>query len=104
MGKVGRSQNLKPIKEIVEKHGVGNVLVLAELRPVRHILFIGYTSSNDEPVQVPCFITEKRYKVAEGYKVAIVSTMLGFGGESYYQTDFESLRQSGHIKVYVEQK
>ena len=92
------------LEEFVKYHKPENLLVMAKLRPVHRILFIGYTSSNDEPVIVPCTIDESRYKVAEGYKVAIKSIYDGFGKESYYLMDFNSLWHSGEIKVFVEVK
>ncbi len=94
---------MKPnLEEFAKYHKTESLLVMAKLRPVRHILFVSYTSSNDEPVLVPCTIDESRYKMKDGYKVAIKSIYEGFGGETYYLSDFNSLWHSGAIKVFVE--
>ena len=87
---------------LVKKHGIDNILIMDSLRPLRTFLgLISYTSSNDDPVEVPCKIVEDRYKVADGYKVTIKPLYESFGTENYYQTDFNTLVERGSIKVFV---
>jgi len=75
-------------------------LFLIQLRPVRTVLFISYTSSNDESVLVPCEIIEDRYKVKDRYKVTMKSIYEGFEQSHFYQSDLMSLIKDGSIKVF----
>jgi hypothetical protein len=75
-------------------------LFLIHFLPIRTVLFISYTSSNDETVLVPCEIVEDRYKVKDRYKVTMKSIYEGFGQKNFYQSDLMSLIQSGSIKVF----
>jgi hypothetical protein len=93
---------METIKSIYELHGVESIVAFIPLQPLRTALgLITYTSSNDKHIPVPCVITESRYKVADDYKVEFMSTVEGFGKQSFYQTDFNTLVRNGDIKVYV---
>lgn len=89
------------ILELVRKHGIENILVMAKLLPLRKVMCISYTSSSDTPSLVPCHIEKGgRYDVYDGYKLTLVPIEEVFGKESFYQSDFNSLVEQGHIQVY----
>jgi hypothetical protein len=87
--------------KIINKAEIENVIIIAPMRPIQHILGIGYTSSNDEPVNVPCKIIEDRYKLSENYKIQIESNIAGFGKEQYYMMDFIQLLNQGYLKLFT---
>jgi len=90
------------IKELVEKEGLNNILILDKFRPLHTILnLVLVTSSEDEPISLPARITEERYKVQEGYKVAVKPLIEGFEAQYYYQSDFNSLVREGQIRVFI---
>lgn len=105
------------IREVIQKHGKDKVRALIDLRPLHvYMGMIAITSSNDPAVPVLCEVDEKRYKVEEGYKIGwkpidpygqqkqgvALHNINGFASDSFYQSDFNSLVRSGHIKVYIE--
>jgi hypothetical protein len=106
------------IQEIVKKHGKDKIRALIPLRPLNvYFGLIALTSSSDPQVPILCEIDESRYKVEEGYKIGWkpmapfaptdknitkVHETPGFASETYYQSDFDSIVQSGHIKLYLE--
>lgn len=56
-----------------------------------------FTSSTTREKWVECEIVEERYKVSDGYKVELRAIESGYGKETYYQSDFESLVKKGYI-------
>ncbi len=90
------------IMKLIEKYGKENLLFIVPMRPIRTILFISYTSSDDEPVEVPAKITEKRYKLENNYKITLQSVYEGFGQRHFYISDLNSLIKKGIVKVYVD--
>lgn len=88
------------IKENIIDKGVENVRCFAQMERIEAILPWGMamTSSNNK-TWVECKIDEKRYKVADGYKLTLVSLDPNYTYDHYYQEDFESLVKSGHIIV-----
>jgi hypothetical protein len=76
------------------------MLFMAQMRPLRSIFGISYTSSNDETVMVPCVVNEDRYEVSKGYKITLECVLPGFGKHHFYQSDFLSLLKEGLITAY----
>jgi hypothetical protein len=76
------------------------LLFMIGMRPVRQLLFIRYTSSEDEYISVPAVIDESRHKVADNYKVTLKSLIPGFGKQHFYQSDLARMIQDGHVQVY----
>ncbi len=84
------------------KVGIENCLFIVKMRPIRTALgLISYTSSSDEPIEVPATIIEDRYKVADNYKVRLKCIYEGFGYDDYYLSDLESLISRGQVKFYI---
>ena len=91
--------DLKNIKNI------DDIIVMFPCRPLRKILFITYTSSQDAEILLPCTISEERYKISEGYKLTLVPIYSGFQKHDIYQCDLESLLKDNTrgISLYVKQ-
>jgi hypothetical protein len=92
----------KLIKTILD-NGIENVFFMAKTRPLNRVLGISYTSSSDHEVNMLCKINTERYKIEEGYKITLEPIYEGFAKEDYYVSDLESIIQSGHIKVLIQQ-
>lgn len=60
------------------------------------VIAIGKSSSSREK-WVECKIIEDRYKVDENYKVTLEAIEPGYGRETFYQSDFVSLMESGFV-------
>lgn len=91
-------------KEIMDA-GIENCLFIVNMRPVRTVLgLVSYTSSNDDYVKVPAKITEKRYKIKDGYKIELKSIYPTFGSESFYLSDLEHIISNGYAEMYVKKK
>jgi len=90
------------LKEKILKAGIDNVLFLIPMRPVRQMLFLSYTSTSDDPVLVPAKIVEDRYKVEDGYKITLKSIYEEFCEDSFYQSDLQSIIESGHAEMFVQ--
>lgn len=99
--KTNKRIEFKGIKEICEEYGVENILIMAPVKILRRILFISYTTSNDDSEFLPCTINEKRYKIDEGYKLTIVPLDDRYTTKHYYQSDFDQIVRQGHIEVYI---
>lgn len=68
------------------------------MHPLENVLgLVFYTSSNTREKWVECEVVEERYKVEDGYKVELRSIEPGYGKETFYQCDFNSLMQHGSI-------
>lgn len=89
------------IQEIVAKYGIDNVVVKLKMLPLRDGMLFNYTSSRDKAEPVHCKIVEDRYQVSEGYKIGIHAISAGFGGETFYQSDFSEFVWHGSILVYA---
>lgn len=90
------------IREMVEFYGIDNLIVKFSMLPLHSMggLF-SYTSSGDKPQKVHCKIVENQYQVSEGYKIDIRAVGLGYGGETFYQSDFSDLVQDGRIQIFA---
>ncbi len=64
---------MKSLVRIIEEFGIENVMFLAPMNPIKSMLFINYTSSDDPQIPMLCKITEDRYKVKENYKITLES-------------------------------
>jgi hypothetical protein len=105
------------IQELVKNHGIDKIRALIPSRPL-HVYagMIAITSSSDNTVPILCKIDETNYKVDEGFKIGWVPIddyapknpknlfhdIVGFETHTFYQNDFESIVNSGQIKVYIE--
>ena len=87
------------IKEVVKKYGVENLIILAKMKPLHDAIFIHYTSSDDEDVLVPCTIDETNYTIEEDYKITLKPMIPGYASESYYQMDFNNLREKDIVII-----
>ena len=67
------------------------------LHPLEEFFGITFTSSSSREKWVECEIIEKRYKISDGYKVELKPIEDGYGNEIFYQSDFESLINTGII-------
>ena len=67
------------------------------MHPMENFFGICFTSSITREKWVECEIVENRYKLADGYKVELKSIEDGYGIETFYQEDFESMVESGYI-------
>jgi len=96
------------IKALAQQHGKENLLFLVPLRPRRVIMGIGFTSSSDPSILVPCRIEERwNREVEKEYKLIlkpIEQYREAFGEDDIYTGDLQQLIQSGHYQVFVQQK
>lgn len=92
---------MRDICQRILEAGVENVLFMVPMRPLRTMLFLSYTSSDDPEVVVPCKIVEDRYKVSSGYKIEVVSIMPGFGRQKFYVQDLDSCLVNGRVEWYA---
>jgi hypothetical protein len=89
------------VLNLIKKHGVENIIAIIPLRPIHNVLIINYTSSDDEPVKIPCKIIETRYKVESDYKIEFQSMIQGYGKESFYMSDFTQLLRQNYIQIFA---
>lgn len=90
------------IQKLAEKYGKENLIVKFKMLPLHSAMgLFNYTTSSDKAQGVHCKIVEDRYQVEEGYKIGIQSISAGFGGETFYQSDFSQLVQDGRITVFA---
>lgn len=92
------------LQEKIKDAGIDNILFLVPMKPVRSLLWIHYTSSDDEEVLVPAKICESRYKVSEGYKITLKSIYPRFGKESFYISDLTLLIKNGTVQIFNSMK
>lgn len=89
------------IKKFIEKNGIENCFFMVPMRPIRNVLgLFGYRSSDDKETNVPCVISEDRYKVSENYKITLKCVYPSFGQEHFYISDLEALIERGIIGAY----
>ena len=93
--------NFKKVKDVVKQYGVENVFFISKVLPLRRVMFLSYTSSSDEPINMLCKIDETRYKVSDGYKITLKPMHEGFATEHYYQSDLESIIKQGKIELLI---
>lgn len=87
------------IKEI-KLEGVKNIIFNIPMRQVHSFMgVIGFSTSSDEEVIVPCKINMELYDPMEGYKIEIESMISGFGRKSFYVSDFASLIRKGVFSI-----
>lgn len=94
------------IREIVETYGVKNIRVFMGMKPSTNRFMMGAELPYNV---VECEIVETRYKVSEGYKVALSPVEQPAHGdyryveEHFYQTDFDNLRRENpdDYRIYI---
>lgn len=91
--------NEKDLMKAIKLEGVENIIFNIPMRPVHSFMGMGFTTSSDEKVVVPCKINTERYDPAEGYKITMESMINGFGRESFYVSDFVSLIREGVFSI-----
>lgn len=84
---------------IIKNEGVENIIFNIPMRPVHSFMGIGYSTSSDEEVVVPCKIDTERYDPFEGYKITIKSMINGFGRDHFYLSDFVQLINRGKFAI-----
>lgn len=88
----------KWMKENVIDKGIENVRFFAQVGKIEAIIGNFSVSSSNKTTWVECKITEDRYKVSDGYKITLQPLdYMNYVSENYYQSDFESLINSGNI-------
>jgi hypothetical protein len=90
------------LKKTLQGKNLEDVLFMVEMLPIRSALFIKYRSSTDKPVLVPCKISEKKYRLSEGYKITLECLYKEqFGSEHFYISDLEGNIRSGSVKLFT---
>ena len=79
------------LTKTILKEGVNNCIFLGYFSPLRKILCIRYTSSDDTMVFLPAKISEERYLVKDNYKVTLLPLVDGFAKQDFYISDLETL-------------
>lgn len=74
-----------------------NAHYFVPMHPLEGLFGVFWTSSDTPEVFVECEIVEDRYKVDDGYKVTLHALDHRFGSETFYQGDFISLLENGHM-------
>ena len=92
--------NEKALIEEIKLEGVENIIFNIPMRQVHSFMgVIGFSTSSDEEVIVPCKINTEMYDPMEGYKIEIESMINGFGRKSFYASDFASLIRKGTFSI-----
>ena len=90
------------IDELVAEHGVTNIVFRVPMQREQFAFGVRYTSSDTPYDTVEAMIDETgRYKVAEGHKVTLRATPEGYGCETYYQMDLESMIRRGIVTYEI---
>lgn len=91
----------KWIQENIIDKGIENVRLFAQMEQIDFIIpQIGIAiTSLSNVTWVECRIDESRYKVADEYKITLVSLDERYSYRHYYQSDFESLVKKGYIII-----
>lgn len=93
------------LKELAAEYGVRNLRFFIPLSKLQYAGFlpgIAFRTSGQPESMQECVIDESHYKVSDGYKIKLRALDTVFGGETYYQSDLESiLREHDTHKVFV---
>lgn len=86
------------IKENIIDKGVENVRFWTKMNMTHYfpLLRLVYTT-NDQEYWVECKVVEDVYPLKKGYKITLQPLDERFSKKHYYQSDFESLVESGWI-------
>jgi len=91
--------------QLAEEYGVRNLRFFIPLSKLQYAGFlpgIAFRTSGQPESMQECVIDESHYKVADGYKIKLRALDIVFGGETYYQSDLESiLRTRKDFRVFV---
>lgn len=88
------------IKENILDKGIENVRFFTQMGQIETILPWGMDIvSGNKETWVECKVDESWYEVVDGYKITLRSLDGRYTYEHYYQSDFESLVQSGNILI-----
>ena len=97
--------NPEKLLNTINENGIENVMFVAAMRPLRQIgvgpVNINYTSSSDELIDVPCMISEDRYKLEDNYKITLKPIYEGVASEHFYISDLCNLIRQGSVSMYV---
>lgn len=90
------------LSETIQKIGVNQFLFLVPMRPLNNVLdlLISYTSTSDEEMIIPCYISEETHKVEKDYKITLESIYEGFGSLHFYIADLQSMIDKGTVTMY----
>ena len=92
--------NEETLIQSIKLEGIENIIFNIPMRPLHSFIdVIGFTTSLDEEIVVPCKINTERYDPMEGYKITMESMINGFGRESFYISDFVSLIRKGVFSI-----
>ena len=90
----------KMLMDFIRLEGVENIIFNIPMRPVHSFMgIIGFTTSSDEEVVIPCKINTEQYDPFDGYKITMESMIKGFGRESFYVSDFVNLIRKGNFAI-----
>lgn len=83
--------------------GVKNIVAQIPTSPLEFAGFIpGIAIKSGENIEVGLFtICEDRYVVKEEYKVEFAPTIMRYGKERFYISDFNSLWERGFVRLFV---
>lgn len=87
------------LQTVVAQADRSKPIFLVELRPLHDYGFVAFEDSNDDPVWVPCTVSEERYAISDNYKITLVPVIEGFGMQHFYQMDLASLIRSKNVLV-----
>lgn len=91
------------IAELAKIHGVENLRFFFPARPLKNIMGVRFTSSDDEQVVVEARAVERFNRVvADGYKMILQPLDETFAYSDFYICDFESLHQRKPDRYRVE--
>ena len=92
-------------KELIEKYGIENILVIIDIRPTRNMIGISYTLSSDTSVPIPCKFIENRYEIKDNYKFTVQPIdpySESYGKRHFYQSDFDLLVRNKQAYVLID--
>ena len=92
------------IVELINLYGNENVQFLLQVKPLRNLYGIKYTSSSDQSYIVPYIIDvddNARFNWSENYKFSLLPTVEGFAKENRYVDDLISSIKNGFIELKI---
>ena len=79
-----------------------DVYCIWPMQPLHRVGPIAFTASSDGFVYVKCRIDERRYKVADNYKITLQPEDKTYSYEHYYWMDFVSHMRSGIGTLWID--
>lgn len=89
------------LKDLADVHGLENIMVLGRFAPLRSMFGISWTSSDDELVFSPAYLSDKKWSLVDNYKITIVPEIPGLASDDMYIMDFESICERGGFEIVI---